>query len=209
MKPFIDIHTHNYENQSQVISLLMDDDRSYFTYGIHPWNPDEEFSSSRFFQHRKKEKFLGMGEIGIDKSRGDLNRQIQCLEHQIDFALEHGVNFLVLHSVKGTQEIMHCLKSYEGTILLHDYNVSIENFKQFDRKFKTYISSGKMLMQNANTQEIFQAAPIEQIFLETDDHHLSIQDVYEAASDILDMDVSKLRKQLYSNFTNLLESIRI
>jgi TatD DNase family protein len=70
-----------------------------------------------------------------------------------------------------------------------------------------YLSFGERSLQSPKTVEAMQATPLDKLFLETDDAHVSIADIYIRAARILDRPVAELETQLLENYARLARKI--
>ncbi len=236
MSFYIDIHTHHHKpDNSSIIQVqaICDFDsplpelkkQNYFCLGVHPWLSEKtnwEKAKSKITMASQQSQFLGIGECGLDrvyaknksfKKEIDPNCwsiQLKLFKNHLDLAKHLGVKLIIIHSVKAHQEILEQVKKskYQGYLLFHDYNGSPKETNQIVSKGH-YISLGKRIL-NKQSKVYYSLSfiPLSQLFCETDDHELPIQDIYKKLSQSLGLTKSQLRDQLYQNFLNLLKKTK-
>jgi Tat protein secretion system quality control protein TatD with DNase activity len=180
---------------------------SYFFYGIHPWDIQKEFIEENFKLATIQKHFLGIGEIGLDKLKPNYQLQLELFEKQINFAVKNKVSLITIHNIKANDDIIRVLKKYhyQGKLLIHDFNQSIDNYNQFNRLWDTYISTGIRYINNEKIRHTFNQAPISKVLLETDDQQdLDIMGIYEQFSEEYGINIEQLSAQMTQNFTDLI-----
>ena len=212
----INAHTHSYD-QSDICVLVLDTvtpikcPTTYFCYGIHPWNIND-ISTSVFEKNLtdliKNKHFFALGEIGLDKVKGvPLEEQIKILKFQLKLTQKYNIKNIVIHCVRSHDLIYKVIKesSFNGNIIFHDYNSTIEMAKQYLNSFDCYFSFGASLFKNRpKILNSFQNIPNEKILLETDDQKdYTITDIYHQAAKILDIDIEQLQDITQKNFNSL------
>jgi len=210
MIPFVDIHTHHLSKDSGVflynnrlgfdLSLYTN---SFFSVGIHPWDVDLKVSTIEFEKLILHPNCKAIGECGLDKLNiSNFYKQKQILEYQLNLAVTYHKP-VILHCVKAYDDIMKICQNYhsEIPIILHGFNKSLELLHQLiDKGF--YVSLGYFYLKKVNFN--FNMVPIEKIFFETDNYSLvSIQQVYQIASERFKMTNEDLKNKIYNNFTTL------
>lgn len=215
MTAYIDIHSHS-EKQADVQYILVTElknpnNSQYFVNGVHPWDLKTKIDENILFQNYKSPKYLGLGEVGLDKLTDDFELQIKRFTEQVALATKYNINFIVLHNIKSTQEILKILKDskFKGTLLLHGFNASKENFEQFQRHFETYISCGEQILKGEKLLKVLENIPIEHIFFETDDSKVNIQTIYYRYAEHNNLNIEELKRQMSNNFTKLMKNITI
>ena len=69
-----------------------------------------------------------------------------------------------------------------------------------------YLSFGKYLLRNPDLENVFNFAPIDRIFLETDTIEETIVDVYEKASNVKNVNIEDLKKNVMMNFNQVFKN---
>lgn len=209
---FIDIHTHNFSVndciavQSFDISEYHYNYNDYFTIGIHPWKISEDWKSKfELIKDCTKNTFcLGIGEAGLDRLKEvELALQEEVFLAHVQLSEELGLP-LVLHVVRAYEKILELHKKINPKFpwIVHDFLSSIEIAKQFWKK-NIYTSFGEKLFISPKIQNVFQEAPLELCFLETDESLIPIQKIYDIAANFKNVSKITLMEKIYENFRKL------
>jgi TatD DNase family protein len=220
--PFIDVHTHRRTQTAGVFSISnfsqKEVQNDFFTEGVtprsvglHPWfltkeNFEKDFE--RLLQLASNQQVIAIGECGLDKLRGeDIAFQTLVFERQIHLA-ETVSKPVVIHCVKAFGEVIVVKKRLKPTVplIIHGFNKKADVVNELVRH-GFYISIGAAILEKkrpntegSNFADILRQIPLDRLFLETDDaENASIQEVYEVAAKILDMDLSELKFKIYEN----------
>jgi TatD DNase family protein len=199
------------------------------TVGLHPWfltreNFDHDFEKLTQLIHNQQ--VIGIGECGLDKLRGeDLAFQTTAFEAQIRLA-ESVSKPVIIHCVRAFNEVIAVKKRLKPSIplIIHGFNKNETVLKELLRH-GFFISIGaailpkkradslekveKSLAKHQNTEgpsfsKILQQIPLDRLFFETDDaENVSIVEVYQAASEMLAIDLSYLKSMIYENYKKL------
>lgn len=202
--PFIDIHTHHpiATTASEPVCLLQ-------CYGIHPWwfdkHPETEFLEQelRLLEAMLNEnRIVAIGETGIDHLHKDtLPLQIKAFEQQILLS-EHFRKPLILHNVKGTQEILELHQKHhpKQTWIIHGFNGNIHDVQQLIQR-DILLSVGESLFhENRKIINSIKSIPLDHLFLETDMSDHRIEDVYQRAAELLGLSVERLKDHFFITF---------
>lgn len=215
MTALIDFHSHNKKNQKHKYLLIKDlgvtDDSNHFVAGAHPWDTTSSICEDIFKKHIDDPFFLGIGEIGLDKLRPHFDLQLNRFEQQVKIAVKLKIQFLVIHDIKSSQEILKILKEskYDGLINLHGFNNSLENFKQYSSHFKTFVSFGEQYLKSPKLQNVIKNISLDNIFFETDDSNIDLSSVYDLYALQNNITIKDLTELLGNNFTKLIKTIKI
>lgn len=212
MVPFIDIHTHQLNDKSNVCFVLSTNAEEqltngksvFYSLGIHPWNinstdiasaiPELEISVSN-------SAVLAVGEIGLDRTIDTLlTTQLEVFEEQLRIAQKYNKP-VIIHCVKCFSEIISCRKKkqYKLPWIIHDFRKNNQIAKDLVA-LKCYLSFGKTLFSDEKLQSVFKNLPVNRIFLETDDSDIEIEELYKKAAFLKDLKVEDLKEKLFSNF---------
>ncbi len=224
--PYIDIHTHRRTVSEGVITVSNYAQKDVFTEGVtlatvglHPWfltkeNFERDFQKLAQMIHNQQ--VIGIGECGLDKLRGeDLTFQTMAFEAQIRLA-ESVSKPVVIHCVRAFSEIMAIKKRLNPSVplIIHGFNKNETVLKELLRH-GFFISIGAAILPEKRTDslekprntegvsfsKIVQQIPLDRLFFETDDaENVSIVDIYKAASEILNIDLSNLKSIIYENY---------
>ena len=219
MIPFLDVHTHRpwfselapvirIENIHQRTTII--EDAQIVSVGLHPWFLDSknwEKDWDRIWKAAQKHQVVAIGEIGLDRLVSiDWMLQLKVLKHQIEIANQLNLPLLI-HCVRAFPETMQALKQAKVPVLFHGFS---GKYSHIDSAVKAgyYISFGKALLNQASAaKQTFTQIPLEQIFLETDGEAVSIKTIYEIASDIKEIGLEDLQKQMLQNANNVFQKL--
>jgi TatD DNase family protein len=210
---FINIHTHNKNcNNTCIINLFPNEvaffeDNNFFSIGIHPWDVaiidiEKQIRIVKEYSHKKN--ILAIGEIGLDKYREDFELQKEMFLKQIDIA-NHVEKPIIVHCVKAYSDLLEILKNknLKIPIIIHRYSGNKTIAKEL-LKFGCFLSFGHELFNSkSKLQKVFKQQPLENIFLETDDSKISIENIYKKASEIKEIDIESLHEAILFNFVNV------
>lgn len=180
--------------------------RQYVTLGVHPWltaHSDVYNWISRLRELCGSDNVIGVGEIGLDRFKGiPLQVQEIMLRQQLDIALEMDKP-VVIHCVRAWSELVKILSESRYVAM----KVAIHGFRQHaglvqqlvDKGY--YISFGSLVVDpTPELAETLTAVPLDRIFFETDTSNMPIDEIYHAASDILNIPVERIEDQIINNF---------
>lgn len=213
---FINIHTHKKENcKNCIINLFPEDvnvienDKPY-SIGIHPWelknNIVKQLEIVKEYSH--KENIIAIGEIGLDKYHDNFEFQKEVFIKQINIA--NAVNKpIIVHCVKAYSELLEILKKEQikVPIIIHRYSGNKTIAKELT-KFGCYLSfSHELFNSKSKVQKVFKQQALENIFLETDDSEISIEEIYKKASEIKGIELNKLKTCILQNYKTIFSEI--
>ena len=214
--PFIDIHTHNFnsgDNLIQIVNLDLNQpysEQGFFSYGIHPWETDKadfqlETSLGCLEERLKSPNVLALGEAGLDKMhKASFVKQIDLFERQIKLS-EALQKPMILHDVRSHNEIITLRKKHkvQQPWIIHGFSGTEQDVKQFVGQ-KIYLSVGESLLHpERKIYKSFKFIDLDYLFLETDMTEIGVETFYEAAANMLEMDLSALKTRIFTNFARL------
>ena len=150
--------------------------KSYFALGIHPWFVPDDIGYAMVeldllvAHHRKHSKLVAIGECGLDKLKGDFDKQYALLESQLKMAQTYRLP-IILHVVKAHEELLFLLKKYtnpKGGVIHGFYgNIQLAN-RYIALGYKLGI--GGLIMNPAakKLRETIVQISIEHLLVETD-----------------------------------------
>ena len=209
---YINIHTHYkpkiegeyvIRNAFHVLSETQLASLCYrVSIGLHPWQLDQmdlNQLSAFLEQNAPNENVVAIGETGFDKfAKTSTSEQEAYFDTHYKYAKQFKKP-LIIHSVKRYQELIPYIKKNEVTFILHGFTGSIELMRSLSYPH-CYFSFGKSLF-TPQGMELFKEVPIDQLFLETDNHtHLHIADIYMKAAEIKSIHVNELQSQISENY---------
>lgn len=214
--PFINIHTHKVlleESLIQISNLDLEtpcSKQGYYSYGIHPWDLDDaDFQideAMRLLEKRlQSPNILALGEAGLDKMhKASFERQIELFERQIELS-EALKKPMVLHDVRSHNEIIALRKKHKAQQpwILHGFSGTEQDAQQLIGQ-EIYLSVGESLLHpERKTCKSLKFIDLNYLFLETDMAEIGIEKVYEAAANLLEMDINVLKTRIFANFAAL------
>ncbi len=213
MTKFINLHTHQFSNLSDVIEVVnqypweFDASIPSYSIGIHPWYIDEnrlETDLKNIKQKLQLEECLALGECGLDK-RIEIPFDIQILvfKQQLEI-VKQTKKPIVLHCVAAYDEVIAIKKEMkiENPMIIHGFSKNEQVAKSLlNNGF--YLSFGKYLLRNPDLEKVFTFAPENQILLETDTIEESIYQVYEKAASIKGISVEEIKEIVFNNFSKI------
>lgn len=220
MTQFLNFHTHNFlskPDEKSIYNLLIQDadefeslQNDWISVGIHPWYADAENWESQLRIVEKMaphEQVLAIGECGLDRLIAlplDLDKQLTIFEAQAKLA-EQVQKPVIIHCVRAFNELLQWKKRAIPTVplIIHGFNNKPEIAKQLIAQ-GFYFSLGPALLKtDSNAAKALKIIPFSRLFLENDDRDIPIGTVYEAAAIHLEMTVSALKNQIWTNFATV------
>ncbi|MCA5006770.1 TatD family hydrolase [Sphingobacterium bovistauri] len=211
MLPYIDIHTHQLQedlNAFQLLNCIIGREQfssEVCSVGIHPWyvNKDVEAQFDLLKSHASAKNVLAIGECGLDKiTETNWDVQIEIFERQIQLANELQKP-LIIHSVRTYQDIFAVLKTQKVVVpvIFHGFNKNIElAYSILNRGY--YISFGTSILQG-NQDILLQSIDLDKIFFETDNKSTNVVDIYSYFCTVRKISLSDLQEQIVKNFENV------
>ncbi len=216
MSKYIDIHSHTTktnDNCIQIINLDLNQpclEQGYYSYGIHPWALDNtDFQSEKALQalaeKLKLPHVLALGEAGLDKiHKASFERQVAVFERQIELS-EALQKPMILHDVRSHNEIIALRKKHKAQQpwIVHGFSGTKQDVRQLIGQ-GIYLSVGESLLYpERKIYKSFKFIDLDYLFLETDMAEIGVETIYEAAANLLEMDLSALQTRIFSNFARL------
>ena len=213
MTKFINLHTHQFSNDSNVLEVVNQYPWEFgpniptYSIGIHPWYIDENrlLSDLDCIEEKLKEtSCLALGECGLDKRIViPLETQIQVFHQQLDL-VQNTEKPIILHCVAAYQEIISIKKdrNIQNPMIIHGFSKN-EQVAQSLLSNGCYLSFGKYLMRNPDLEKVFTFAPENKILLETDTIEEAIFDVYEKAAKIKGITMDEMKNKIFKNFKSI------
>lgn len=204
---FWDIHTHQagrnhsiYQAESPANAV-----EGACSLGIHPWRVDLgwEGEIKRIEECAQgNEQVLAIGEVGFDRLKGsEIPLQKEVFFAQANLAARLAIP-LILHCVKSHDLLLAYLKSATNppNSIWHGWNQRPQLASQL-LPYPVCFSFGKQVVHpESNSAKWLAICPIDRVFFETDDSELKIESIYQAASLILQLPVSRLAEQVIVNW---------
>ncbi len=216
MSKYIDIHSHTTktnDNCIQIINLDLNQpcpEQDYYSYGIHPWSLDSaDFQMETALQSLEEKvklpNVVALGEAGLDKMHKEtFEQQIELFERQIELS-EALQKPMILHDVRSHNEIIALRKKHKAQQpwIVHGFSGTEQDIKQLIGQ-GIYLSVGESLLHpERKIYKSFKFIDLDYLFLETDMAEIGVETIYEAAANLLEMDLSALQTRIFSNFARL------
>ena len=214
--PFINIHTHTLksgDNLIQIVNLELETpcpEQGYYSYGIHPWALDKadfqvDEALNKLKENLQQPQVIALGEAGLDKMhKASFEQQNKLFERQIDLS-EALQKPMILHDVRSHNEIIALRKKHKAKQpwIVHGFSGTEQDVKQLIGQ-GIYLSVGESLLHpERKIHKSFKFIDLNCLFLETDMAEIGVEKVYEAAANLLEMDLSTLQTRIFANFARL------
>lgn len=189
----VNIHTHHPKNDERTLSVV----------GIHPYDSEGATTDSVFAVERLCTDYDAIGEIGLDFAcNAEREKQLLIFQAQLEVAQKAGKG-VVLHCVKAFENVMDCLKDYTlPFVIFHGFIGSTEQAKRATNR-GYFLSFGHRAFRSPKSIEAMKNTPTEQLFFETDECDVSIDQIYSQASAILGIPEAMLEYITNENFDKI------
>ena len=213
---FIDIHTHTTKSRDNLIQIVNLDlkspcpEQGYYSYGIHPWALDNadfqvDEALNKLKENLQQPQVIALGEAGLDKMhKASFKQQSAVFERQIELS-EALQKPMILHDVRSHNEIIALWKKHKAKQpwIVHGFSGAEQDIKQLIGQ-GIYLSAGESLLHpERKIYKSFKFCDWDYLFLETDMAEIGVETIYEAAANLLEMDLSALQTRIFSNFARL------
>jgi TatD DNase family protein len=213
MTKFINLHTHQFINDSEIIEIVnqypweFDAEIPNYSIGIHPWYIDENRLENDLEKIKEKlqlSECLALGECGLDK-RIEIPMELQIAIFKKQLELVQQTNKpIILHCVAAFEEVIAIKKEMkiENSMIIHGFSKNVLVAQSLlNNGF--YLSFGKYLLRNPDLEKVVNFAPENQILLETDTIEETIYEVYEKAASIKGISVQEMKTMVFANFSRI------
>lgn len=185
MAQYIDIHTHN--PRHDILSPRM--------RGIHPWDAERELPPPDLSLCDI------IGETGLDYvCTAEREAQKRLFEWHLTEAtrLQKPV---VIHCVKAFEDTMLLLRKHKAQrVVFHGFIGSVQQAERAIRE-GYFLSFQERSLHSPRTRQVIATAPLESIFLETDDRSdLAIEELYHKVAEIRGIGVEELQLAIEKNY---------
>ena len=217
---YIDIHTHtHYQDPETTLVLNTFPDETdkldlpvYLSVGLHPWHVREndwQTLVEAIAHVAGKKNVIAIGESGLDKTvKTDYFLQQKAFEAQLHIAQTHHKP-MIIHCVRSYSELLAFRKKSDLKLpwIFHWFNADPQIARELIRK-NCYLSFGHMLFkEQSKAFQVFQDIEPDHVFFETDDTGYTIQEIYEKASSIKNMDTGDLKSRIIHNFERCFQEL--
>lgn len=214
MSQYINLHSHRKPKVIGEIAIrngfLKTIDFSKIDYpvslGIHPWNVHKTNIDWALAQIEKNHaQIIAIGECGLDRViQTPIELQLTTFHQQIELAIQFNLPVIV-HCVKAYSDFAAIAKQYPNVkFVLHGFSGNEETLQMLLNFKNVYFSVGKNLFNpTMNASLVIGKIPLNHLFLETDTSKYLISEIYQKAVQILEIEETVLKNQIFDNFANL------
>ncbi len=210
------------KSSRDTVKLCEKYDFFYGAVGYHPFDiknmVDEDLLELE--ELAKHKKVVAFGEIGLDYSYSDIDKELQIRRFDEQLKLAKKLDLpLIIHSRDATQKVYDMIKDnghYKGVV--HCFSGSVEIAKLYvELGFKLGIG-GVVTFKNSNLPEVVKAVGIENILVETDAPYLTpvpnrgkrndssqLKYICNKIGEILEIDVEIVENTTFKNAVSTFE----
>lgn len=207
---FFDFHHHHFCREFGIYNLKFNGDlpNGLFSAGIHPdfilENIEEKFLWLK--EISTLENCVAIGECGSDGLIDiDIKLQEEVFERQIDWA--NTINKpIIIHCVKRFSRLCYYKKLAKVPMIIHGFNKR-KTIGEDLQKQDFFVSFGKSVLYDVNSQGFLKDFPLHKIFLETDSKDFEIEELYEKVASIKNIELLELMQKIKENLQNIQISI--
>ncbi len=166
----------DFKTSCEVIELSKKYEFMYCAIGLHPQENLNDYDNvvKLIEENINNQKFIAIGEIGLDYTHSDNNKeeQISIFERQLCLAEKYNIPVIV-HSRDATQDTINILKKYKVKGIIHCFNGSVEIAKEYI-KMGFYLGiNGVITFKNCKLINVIKKIGIDNIVFETDSPYLT------------------------------------
>lgn len=213
MQEFINIHTHKPVDKAGINVFNLDADYyksqyySQCSIGLHPWKLTESLLTVGFSELEKYAQLsnvIAIGECGLDRlCSTDWSLQERAFIIQV--ALANKLHKpLIIHCVKAYSEVIGILTKHKNKVpvIFHGFNKKL-NVAQLLIHKGYYLSFGASIIRRQNIRS-FVHCPLSQVFFETDDADITIEEVYKEAVLLSQMPLDDMVNKIKQNYHSII-----
>ena len=198
----------NESDWNELVKLSNKDKNVYCAFGVHPWfveNVKDGFGERLENLLKTNNNFM-VGEIGLDKYKPNMDKQIDVFIKQLNIAIRLKRN-IFLHCVGAWDKILHILKQYKKSelpiIVAHDFNGNDEIIKQLLENYNIMFSFNKI--DKDHDIHRIQQIPNDKILVESDGkNNILLKENIEKISKIKhELNISDI---IYNNIQKVLKN---
>ncbi len=214
MTNYINLHTHRKPRVDGEIAIrngfLKSVDFSKVNYpvslGLHPWHVHKtDFAVALVQIEQYHNNIIAIGECGLDRAiQTPVDVQLNAFQKQIELAITYQLPVIV-HCVKAYSDFAAIAKQYpQVSFVLHGFSGNAAILQMLLAFENVFFSMGKYLFNPlSNASLIIKDVPLNRLFLETDTSRYYIDEVYIQAAQILQVEETVLKNQIFHNFALL------
>ncbi|MBN1864815.1 MAG: TatD family hydrolase [Victivallales bacterium] len=174
-----------------------------FSIGLHPWNivtTDTEKAMATVAEFAEKDNCVALGECGLDRLKGPgMKIQSEIFSHHVHIA-ESLSKPVVVHCVRAYPELIAIRKKLRCELpwVAHRFTGNIETASQLI-SHGIMLSFGPELRSSQKLRDVFARIPADNVFVETDDSPVDVEDIYSLAAKIKKIPTVDLKKIILQN----------
>lgn len=155
---------------NNIVDLAKQDKRVYGAFGVHPWFVEslKDGFDIRLENLLKTDSDYMVGEIGLDKHKPNMEKQVEVFVAQLDIAVKLK-RTVFLHCVGAWDKILHILKQYKQNelpmLVVHNFDENDTILKQLLKYENVFFSISKNVVYDRNYR--IEQIPINRILIET------------------------------------------
>ena len=197
---FIDIHTHNCNSKD--LSILSCNTKAVDTHlcsiGIHPRDitPYWKAQFNEMITIAENKNIVAIGECGFDFLKSTISHELQQEVFNAHIEISESVKKpLIIHLVKGQEALIEVAKKsrHRQAWIIHGFRGKPEQAQQLLSQ-GIYLSFGKYFNEKSVA-----IAPIDRIFIETDESNENIENIYNRIAKIKGIESDELVSRIYEN----------
>lgn len=208
MKNF-DFHTHNKNSKCGIINLIPFDSPEsgkLYSVGLHPYYAKKIYKSEKDYiiSLAKENKIVMVGECGFDpKSELTLSDQTEVFMFHVEISEKFNLP-LIIHCVKFYNELIKIKKKLKPrqAWIIHGYNSKITIFRQLYEAGFYFSFSPSILTNEFKLKEYLKVIGTD-FFIESDDTHIRIDELYEEFSRIVGISSVEMSENIDKNLKKI------
>lgn len=159
------------DDWQNIVDLMNDDNRVYGAFGVHPWFVDSivcDFDKQLEELLNQNPNYM-VGEIGLDKYKPDMKRQVEIFITQFNIAVKLK-RTVSLHCVGAWDKVFYILKQYKKSelpmIIVHAFNENDDVLGNLSKYENMYFSLSKNSINGGKCR--IEQIPQNRILVESD-----------------------------------------
>jgi TatD DNase family protein len=203
---FFDFHHHKKNIPYGIYNLDLEHNPtdSPYSIGIHPKDIDINNIEDQFnwLESNITDNCFAIGECGLD-SFVETDQKIQEDVFLRQIKLANSIKKpVIVHCVRKFYEVISFKRYAEQPMIIHGFNKK-ESIAKDLLKNNFYLSFGKAVLYNLSLQNTLRITPLDKIFLETDNEDFHIEELYQKVSEIKEIPLENLNKQIAENLETI------
>ncbi|NIZ40058.1 TatD family hydrolase [Entomospira entomophila] len=207
------------KTQQERLDFFAPYERAFMVIGQHPLDMERPFSYEEMIGLLSDPKVIGVGEVGLDFSRQDIDRRKQQTAFEVQLTLANQYDLpIMLHIRDAFDEAYQMVKRVgHPRLVIHCFTGDRDEAKRW-LDLGAYLSfSGVITFKNAQEiQDGLTYTPLDRILCETDapyltpvphrgkpNHPVHVAHVYDQVSKLKEVPIDNLVAQVKENFLSL------